>query len=156
MQLSSGWESYLGYQWKDDLSSIQTESKRQEKPFSSSVSMPFRAHLSPVSCCSVVETCILPILLYGVENWELSPESISFQGEIAKRILQLPKWYSNTAVIVALGQNSIQSALSGNRFLHRVMINEQSICHRAFSAMVDDVESLRLLTWLIMTCCFKS
>ena len=100
---------------------------------------------------SIVETCILPILLYGVENWVLSPESIrmleSFQGEIAKRILQLPKWYSNTAAIVALGQNSLHSVCTIRklRFLNRVMTNEQSICHRAFSAMVDDVESLSLV-----------
>ena len=86
-----------------------------------------------------------------VENWVLSPESIrmfeSFQGEIAKRILQLPKWYSNTAAIVALGQNSLHSVYTIRklRFLHRVMTNEQSICHRAFSAMVDDVESLSLV-----------
>ena len=98
-----------------------------------------------------METCILPILLYGVENWVLSPESIrmfeSFQGEIAKRILQLPKWYSNTAAIVALGQNSLHSVYTIRklRFLHRVMTNEQSICHCTFSAMVDDVESLSLV-----------
>ena len=111
----------------------------------------FQGTLSPVSCCSIVETCILPILLYGVENWVLSPESIgmlkSFQGEIAKRILQLPKWYSNTAATVALGQNSLHSVCTIRklRCLNRVITNEKSICHRAFSAMVDDVESLSIV-----------
>ena len=108
--------------------------------------------LSPVSCCSIVETCVLPILLYDVENlfyhpnpfgWlsgdmcsthpplrcmlriGFSSESIqmidSFQGEIAKTILRLPKWYSNTAAIVALdGILYIPSALRIRklRFLH--------------------------------------
>ena len=111
----------------------------------------FQSKLSPVSCCSIVETCILPILLYGVENWVLSPEAIrmleNFQGEMAKRILQLPKWYSNTAAIVALGWNSLHSVCTIRklRFLYRVRTNEESICHRAFSAMVDDVESLSLV-----------
>ena len=145
----------LGYQWKDDLSStyaIQTRVQKARKAFFQFGSIyAFQGTLSPVSCCSIVETCILPILLYGVENWVLSPESIrmleSFQGEIAKRILQLPKWYSNTAAIVALGQNSLHSVCTIRklRFLNRVMTNEQSICHRAFSAMVDDVESLSLV-----------
>ena len=31
------------------------------------------------------------------------------------------------------------------RFLHRVVTNEESICYRAFSAMVDDVEALSLV-----------
>ena len=134
--------------------------------------------VSPVSCCSIVETCssyhpplrcwelgsiirihsddwveacVLPILLYGVENWVLSSESIrmidSFQGEIPKRILCLPKWYSNTAAIVALGWNSLHSicTIKKLRFLHIVMTNQESICHRAFSVMADDVESFSLV-----------
>ena len=70
-----------------------------------------------------------------------------FQGEIAKRILKLPKWYSNTEAIVALGWNSLHSVCTIRklRFLQRVMTNEESICHRAFSAMVDDMEALSLV-----------
>ena len=60
--------------------------------------------VEPLSSCSIVEMCILPILLCGGENWVMSAESIKmlecFQGEIAKRILQLPKWYSNTTANV--------------------------------------------------------
>jgi hypothetical protein len=70
-----------------------------------------------------------------------------FQGEIAKRILKLPKWYSNTAAIVALGWNSLHSVCTIRKlkFLQRVMTNEESICYRAFSAMVDNVEALSLV-----------
>ena len=145
----------LGYQWKDDLSSsraIQIRVQKARKAYFQYGSIyAFQGKLSPVSCCSIVETCVLPVLLYGVENWVLSPESIrmldSFQGEIAKRILRLPKWYSNTAAIVALGWNSLHyvCTIRKLRFLHRVMTNQESICHRAFSAMVDDVESLSLV-----------
>ena len=68
-------------------------------------------------------------------------------GEIAKRILQLPKWYSNTAAIIVLGWNSLHSVCTIRKltFLHRVMTNEESICYRAFSAMADDVEALCLV-----------
>ena len=111
----------------------------------------FRGKLSLLSCSSIVETCILPILFYGVENWVMSPESIqmleSFQGEIAKSILRLPKWYSNTAAIIALGWNTLHSVCTIRKlkFLHRVTTNQESICHRVFSATVDDVESLSLV-----------
>ena len=141
----------LGYQWRQDLSSscaIQDRIKRARKAFFQFGSVyAFQGNLSPISCCSIVETCVIPILLYGIENWVMSPESIRmlecFQGEVAKRILQLPKWYSNTAASVALGWNSLHSVCTIRklRFLLRVMTNEESICHRAFSAMVDDVEA---------------
>ena len=144
----------LGYQWKDDLSSshaIQVRVQKARKAYFQYGSIyAFQGMLSSLSCCSIVETCILSILLYGVENWVLSPESVqmleSFQGEIAKRILRLPKWYSNTAAIIALGWNTLHSVCTIRKlkFLHRVMSNQESICHRAFSAMVDNVESLCL------------
>ena len=70
-----------------------------------------------------------------------------FQGEVAKRILQLPKWYSNTAAIVALGWSSLHATcrIRKLRFLHRVMKNEASIWLRNFTAMVDDVVALNLV-----------
>ena len=85
----------LGYQWKYDLSSshaIQIRVQKARRAFFQYGSIyAFQGKLSPLSCSSIVETCILPILFYGVENWIMSPESIqmleSFQGEIAKRIL---------------------------------------------------------------------
>ena len=53
----------------------------------------FQGDLSPLSSRSVVETCVMPVLLFGSENWLLDRAMISsleaFQGEIAKRILDL-------------------------------------------------------------------
>ena len=151
----SGEAICLGYQWKQDLSSssaIQNRIQKARKAYFQFGSIyTFQGKLSPVSCCSIVETCVLPILLYGVENWVLSPESIRmlecFQGEIAKRILKLPKWYSNSAAIIALGWNSLHSVCTIRklRFLQRVMTNEESICHHAFSALVDNAEALGLV-----------
>ena len=81
----------------------------------------------------------------------MSTESLKklecFQGEIAKRILKLPKWFSNTAACIALGWNSIHSicTIRKLRFLLRVMTNVESICYRTFSAMADDIEALSLV-----------
>ena len=78
----------------------------------------------------------------------MSTESLKklecFQGEIAKRILKLPKWFSNTAACIVLGWNSIHSicTIRKLRFLLRVMTNVESICYRTFSAMADDIEAL--------------
>ena len=71
------------------------------------------------------------------------------EREVAKRILQLPKWYSNTAACVALGWNSLHSTSTirnlRNLVLHRVVTNVESICHHTFSAMVDVVAALSLV-----------
>ena len=57
----------------------------------------FQGDLSPLSGRSVVDTCILPILLYGAENWCLAQSSIqmldTFLGKLSKRLLKLPRWY---------------------------------------------------------------
>ena len=42
--------------------------------------------ISPLSCRSVIETCIMPILLYGCECWYLCDSSLkAFLGELCKR-----------------------------------------------------------------------
>ena len=145
----------LGYLWKQNLSSLPMIEDRIQKArkafFQLGSVYAFQGSLSPVSASAIVQTCVLPILLYGVENWVMSSESTKklerFQGEVAKRILQMPKWYSNKAACIVLGWNSIHSmcTIRKLKFLHRVMSNEESICYRAFSAMVDDVEALSLV-----------
>ena len=66
----------------------------------------FHGDLSPLSSVSILETCVVPILLYGSENWIMTESLMKrlegFQGELAKRILIWPKHHSNTAAIVAL------------------------------------------------------
>lgn len=51
--------------------------------------------------------------LYGGDNWIMSAESTKmlelFQGGVATCILQLPKWYSNAAAVVALGLSSLHA-----------------------------------------------
>ena len=99
----------------------------------------------------IVETCVFPTLLYGVENWIMSAESITilkcFEREVANHILQLPKWYSNIAAIVPLERSSLHvtCTIQNRGFLHRVMTNEANICQHTFTAMVDNIEALSLV-----------
>ena len=65
----------------------------------------FQGSLSPISSVSIIETCILPSLLYGAENWILTP----VLGELAKRILCWPKHHLNTAATLAVGLHSVKS-----------------------------------------------
>ena len=71
----------------------------------------------------------------------------SFQGEMAKRILKLPKWFSNTAAKIALGWSSMHSicTIRKLKYLSRIGAKEDGISYRAFSSLVDEVESLCLV-----------
>ena len=114
---TSGTAKCLGYLWNHDLSakpSIEYNIMKAWKSFFAYGSMGvFQGDLSPLSGCSVVETCILPILLYGAENWCLSQNSIqaldSFLGELSKRLLKLPRWYSNTPASIVIGLGSARA-----------------------------------------------
>ena len=57
--------------------------------------------------------CVMPILMYGCENWIVSEELLrqleSFQEEMGKRILGVPRCASNTAVGMVMGWPSIQA-----------------------------------------------
>ena len=145
----------LGYLWNSNLSSlsmIQDRIKKARRAFFQFGSIyAFQGCLSPLSSSSIVQCCVYPVLFYGIENWVMSAESLKilecFQGELAKRILKLPKWYSNSAACVMLGWNSMHSncTIRKLRFLHRVITNKESLCYRAYSAMVDDVEALSIV-----------
>ena len=68
----------LGHQWRQDLSStsmVQDRIQRARKAFFQFGSaFAFQGKLSPISSSSIVETSIL---LYGVENWVMSVNSIN-------------------------------------------------------------------------------
>ncbi len=106
----------------------------------------FQGDLSPRS---MVNTCILPILLYGAENWCLSQSSIqlldSFLGELSKRLLKLPQWYSNTPASIVAGQRSAKALCLTRKlnFLKRISANETSVSLSAqtLASLTDDVNS---------------
>ena len=65
----------------------------------------FQGLLNPLSSRSIIESCIIPILLYGSENWVLNYSLLkaleSFQAELGRRVLKLPKFTSNTGQLCA-------------------------------------------------------
>ena len=103
---TSGNRTYPRYQWLK----IGLESEESLLPIWQCLCFPGQSEPGPVSSCLIVQCCVLPILLYGVENWIISWESIKklecLQGKITK-ILQMPKWYFNKAACIAFSWNSI-------------------------------------------------
>ena len=67
--------------------------------------------LSPLSTRSIIETCVMPILLFGSENWIVSGGILkqleSFLGELAKRALKWPRHFSNMAAMTVLDLESV-------------------------------------------------
>ena len=80
----------------------------------------------PLSSCSIVESCILPVLLYESENWVLNCSLLqaleSFQAELGPRVLKLPKFSSNTAPLLVLNLPTMYARVFCNKlsFLIRV------------------------------------
>ena len=149
----------LGYVWDSTLSSkpmIEHNVTKARKAFFAYGSEgAFQGAISPLSCRSLVETCVLPILLYGCENWSLCDSSLkalnSFLGELCKRILRLPKWYSNTATMIVMDLPSAEACclIRKLRFLRRITdhspVNADTLSSRMLFALSDDIESVCLI-----------
>ena len=113
--------------------------------------------ISPPSYRSVVETCVMPILLYGCENWSLCDSSLkvlnSFLGELGKRsrALRLPKWYSNTASMIVMDMLSAEARCLIRKlcFLRRITDHSSVIADTLSSqilfALSDDIKSVCLV-----------
>ena len=92
----------LGYWWSWDLSAgkaIDEAIKKARRAFFAFGAMgAFHGKLNPISGKTIFDTCVIPILLYGSENWILTDPLVdqleAFQGEISRRILKLSKFHS--------------------------------------------------------------
>ena len=67
----------------------------------------------------VIDTCVLPVLLYVCEQWHLTETSLvrldCLVGELCKRVLKLPKWFCNTPARIVMGLPSMRAhALPGD------------------------------------------
>ena len=110
----------------------------------------FQGYLNPLSSCSIFETCIVPILLYGSETWLLDSTSLnaleSFQHEIGCRILHVPRCYSKSAVRIGLHWPSVAT---------RVLIRKLSFLSKLLSGTMDTI-SRRIFTFLAMENVFET
>ena len=149
----------LGFWWRDDLFASKSVSenigKARRSFFLYGNIGAFQGDLNPLSTRCIIEMCVLPVLLYGSENWILSDECCkhleSFIGEMAKRALKWPKHFSNTAALVALDHYSIKSILLLRKltFLRKQLTSDSVSTNRlgvvALKSLSDDMESLCLV-----------
>ena len=146
----------LGYWWRGELMAnraVEEGIKKARRSFFHFGSIGvFQGDLSPLSSRTVVESCVLPVLLYGSENWVLTEQLISrleaFQGEVAKRILKLPKWSSNTAANVVMSWPPVRARILVQKlgFLHRLVSEMRGrLGGRVLASLSDDVEALCLV-----------
>ena len=146
----------LGYWWKSDLlatKSVEENILKARRAFFHYGSIGvFQGDISPLSSRSVIECCVMPILMCGSENWILTEVLIdkleAFQGELVKRVLKWPKHHSNTAAITAFEMPTMKSRLLVTKlgFLRRVMESSSgNFSGRVLEALCDDVESMCLV-----------
>ena len=107
----------LGYWWKGDLLatiSVDENIKKARRTFFHYGSIGvFQGDICPLSSKSVLECCVIPVLLYGCENWILTEPLCqkleSLQSELVNRMLKWPKHLSNTAALTTLEVPTVRS-----------------------------------------------
>ena len=110
----------LGYWWRGGLKasrSVEENIRKAHKSFFHYGSLgAFQGDLSPLSTKSIIETRVMPILLFGSENWIVSKTILdqleSFLGELAKRALRWSRHFSNTTAVTALDMVSVTSEIA--------------------------------------------
>ena len=144
----------LGALWTPNLSCsrwIKDNIKKARRAMFAQGSGVFHSTLNPLSSKRIIEHCVLPCLLYGVELWLLNPTLIqkleSFQTELAKRILQLPRCTSNNTALIALQWPSMRTRVLIIKlsFLLKIINSDCSLSARVFRSLTSsDMESLLL------------
>ena len=145
---------YLEVWWNSSLSAkhsvIENINKARRAFFTLGSLGVFQGDLTPLSSCSIFETCIIPTLLYGSDTWLLDYTSLnaleSFQHEIGCRILRLPKLYSKLAVHIGLHWPTVAT---------RILIRKLSFLSKLLSATKDTI-SHRVFTSLAMEDVFET
>ena len=94
----------------------------------------------------------MPVLLFGAESWILNPTLLqsleSFQAELAKRILHLPKSTSNNVARMALRWPSIRARILTSKltFLLKISKGDNSLSARVYRSLAaSDIESILLV-----------
>ena len=113
---------------------------------------------NPLTSSEIFNVCILPVCLYGCENWLLTDSLLSlledFQAEIGKKILHLPKYHANLCPLIALQWPSMRYRvlIRKLRFLGRLLNpHRNTICVKVFNALREQeqgpliIEQCRIL-----------
>ena len=104
----------------------------------------FLGYSNPLSAREIVESCVIPTLLYGAENWILDETSLNllerFQAELGRRILKLPKHHSALATQIGLAWPTMKARLLSQklRFLGKLLSkNRDNIATRTFQTIAS-------------------
>ena len=153
----------LGYWWKFNLGadkSVEANIERGRKSFFATGAIgAYQGSLNPLSSRSIFLTCVIPVLLYGSENWILNDQSIAkletFQSQMGKRMLKIPNFYNNllSRVVLQLPSIRVQILIRKLRFLaHLLSSNEQTLGPISFRTLamcnVDDISLVQQCRWL--------
>ena len=102
-----------------------------------------------MSTKSVIDTCVMPVLLYSCENWILTDKSIhqleSFLGWMTKKALKWSQHFSTTAALVALVMESMKSRILTRKlsFLLRLWSSgDKGVTASAMHTLLDDSGSI--------------
>lgn len=145
----------LGFWWAWDLSADKSVdvaiAKARRSFFAYGAMGAYHGKLNPLSGRAIFETCILPILMYGCENWFVSDAILkkldSFQSEVGRRITCLSRHHSTRAVRLALDWPSMATRILLRKlnFLQRLLSNEESIAHNFFVNLSGQDAHLQLI-----------
>ena len=147
----------LGVWWQSNLSakrSVHENINKSRRAFFALGGLgAFQGELSPLSSSSIFEACITPILLYGCETWLLDSTCLkaleSFQCEIGRRILRLPKFYSNNAVRIGLHWPSVATRILLRKlmFLSKLLCSTRdSLSSRVFTSLaMNDIYEISII-----------
>ena len=144
----------LGYWWCWDLSATKAVDEAIKKArqvfFAFGAIGAFQGQLNPISGRSIYETCVIPVLLFGCENWVLTDSMLhqleSFQGEIGRQILKLTRHHSTLSTRLVLRWPSVSARILISKLgllLSKLSERGNSIGGQIFSGLPH--ESLRLV-----------
>ena len=142
----------LGYWWCGNLTAsrgVEENIKKSRRAFFHFGSIgTFQGDISPLSSRSVLESCVMPILLYGAENWVLTERLVekleAFQSELVKRILKWPKCFSNSVASATLEVPTMRCRMLMAKlgFLKHVMSKgADDLCGRVVLSLCDNFDS---------------
>ena len=149
----------LGVWWSSSGSSHKSIEERISKArgafFAHGQLGSFHGQLNPLSSRSLIESCVMPVLMYGSEFWHLNTTLLSrlesFQAELGKRILRLPRTTANSIPLITLDWPSMRCRCLCAKlcFLFRACSgdsNTDTLREEVFKSLsYSDVEALDLV-----------
>ena len=133
----------LGHWWSWDLSANKAVSEainKSRRAFFMHKTQVFEGNLNPLSGKTLFEACVIPILLYGSENWQMTPNTISqlesFQGEIGRRILRLTPYHSAYSSMIALRWPSVAARILVVKLKYLLRLRSPAIISKSIASKV--------------------